>query len=235
MKIKAILFLCLINSITLYSQKVTIEGKMDKKYDNLYYSFDKMIFSPNKSLNVIGQDYSIELNLKDIKKVKKIFISNSLWKEDSPDRKEDCVHMINLKGIMKNFTAKNYSEVNIENDIVRNPNCGISMEKELPKELNKFLGEYVLTVNGDKRNTKITAQKMESTFEKVNSKLMTNENSNWSYSNETKQLTFSRVMQYNPELGLKLIIFNNYVFNVIENDGKLIFKSNDSNYHLEKL
>ncbi len=235
MKIKTILFLSLMTSITLYSQKITISGKMDRKYDNLYYAFDKMNFSPEKSAKINVQDYSIQLEYKKIKKVKTIYITNSLWNEDTPDRKEDCVHSIDLKEIIKNFNNKSYSEINIENDIIRNPNCGISMEKELPNNLNKFLGEYTLTVNGDKRNVKITSQKMESTFRKINSKLMTNENSNWSYSDEKKQLTFSRVMQYNPKLGLKLIIFDNYVFDVVEINGKLTFNSNDSNYYLEKL
>lgn len=76
---------------------------------------------------------------------------------------------------------------------------------------------------------------VQSTLEKINRKLMTNESSNWNYYPKEKVLKFSRVRQYNPTLGLELMLDDTYTFNVEEKDGILFFKSEIDDYHLKKL
>lgn len=64
---------------------------------------------------------------------------------------------------------------------------------------------------------------------------MTNEISNWKYFPNEKILEFSRVKQYNPILGLELMITDIYRFDVEEKDGFLLFKSKTGDYQLKKL
>ncbi|MEC5395370.1 hypothetical protein [Bergeyella sp. RCAD1439] len=236
MKIKfLILFLILLFNAS-FSQKLIFSGYVDSDFtsDTIYYSIDKMEFSKENFITLNKYKYKLELDLKKHKKSKYLFFSNSLWNYDTPDRKENCVHRYDLKGILKHFNDRT-SDINIENDVIKRFECGIRKEPFSLPENKKFEGKYEFTVNGEKRNTEINSLFVESTLETINNKLMTNEISNWKYFPNEKILEFSRVKQYNPILGLELMITDIYRFDVEEKDGFLLFKSKTGDYQLKKL
>lgn len=217
-----------------FSQKIKFYGYVDTNFttDTLYYSINKMEFSPENFIFLDKNKYKLELKIN--KKDKYLFFSNSLWKSDTPDKKEDCVHKYDLKKILKNFKDKN-QDISIENDIIKSFNCGIWQAPFSLPENKKFEGKYEFTINGEKRSAEINSMFVQSILEKINDKLMSNETSNWSYNPNEKILKFTRVKQYNPNLGLELMIDEIYKFNVAEQNGILTFESQSENYQLKKL
>ena len=234
MKIKFLILSLIFLSNLSFSQKIKFYGYVDTNFttDTIYYSANKMEFSPKNFVLLDKNKYKLEFEIN--KKDKYLFFSNSLWKNDTPDKKEDCVHKYDLKKILKNFKNKN-KDISIENDIIKSFNCGI-WQASLPlPENKKFEGKYEFIINGKKRSTEINSMFVQSSLENINDKLMTNESSNWTYNTNEKILKFTRVKQYNPNLGLELMIDEIYKFNVIEQNGILTFESQSENYQLKKL
>lgn len=217
-----------------FSQKIEFHGYVDSNFtsDTVYYSINKMEFSPKNYILLDKNKYKFEIEIN--KKDKYLFFSNSLWKHDTPDKKEDCVHKYDLKKILKNVKDKN-KEISLENDIIKSFNCGIWQAPFSLPENQKFEGKYEFIINGEKRNTEINSMFVQSNLEKMNDKLMSNESSNWTYNPNEKILKFTRIKQYNPSLGLELMIDEVYTFNVIDKNGILTFKSKSENYQLRKL
>lgn len=217
---------------TSFAQKIKFYGRVDSNFksDTIYYSKNKMEFSKKNYILVDHSKYNLELELN--KKDKYLFFSNSLWKHDTPNNKKDCVHKYDLKKISKNFKA---NTITIENDVIKSFNCGIWQAPYYMPENKMFEGKYEFIVNGEKRNTEINSMFVQSDLEKINNKLMLSESSNWAYYPNEKVLKFYKVKQFNPDLGLELMIDEVYRFDVIEDNGAITFEAQAQNYHLKKL
>ncbi len=199
----------------------------DKK---LYYTFDENPFSAQKFIKY-SKDYTYEWELA-LKEIKNENIKQVTFSTDPAINLQDqhaCLHKIRLDRILESKRFRDQKNIQIDCDILLDFNCESTPYYGAKEEdLVRFIGTYAMTRENETYGIVLRdfAFRFVSSPTKGNTiNLLPEEFGSWSFDPSSKTLILNVYLIRKKYFGLMKKTKYQYTFDVIENEDKILFKS----------